>query len=223
MAIGKDTFGNLGGAVSDLFGGLGTRKGARLKGEGIRLGAEGLRIKARGDIVEAENYERAAGLADRNAVYQAASTAIKGHQAQREIYSKIGGQTADIAAAGFGAGGTALDLLRDSAAQGALTRAVLAQQGAIAEEGYREQARSYRTMAETGRSTAGAEFGIADRTDALARQTEEATRRGATGSFIGAALKGAAALGSLFTTGNPLPAMSLIGDFGGSGLPREEA
>jgi hypothetical protein len=45
----------------------------------------------------------------------------------------LGGQEADVAGAGFSEGGSALDLLRSSASQGALTHAVLGQQGLITE------------------------------------------------------------------------------------------
>ena len=66
----------------------------------------------------------------------------------RAIEKTIGGQQAEVAASGFGAAGSALDLLRDSAAQGALHKAVLAQQGLITEAGYEEQAKSYNLQAE---------------------------------------------------------------------------
>ncbi len=47
-----------------------------------------------------------------------------------------------MAGAGLGESGSALDILRDSASQGALTKATLGQQGLINEAGYQEQQQS---------------------------------------------------------------------------------
>src|ERR1019366_2908418 len=49
-------------------------------------------------------------------------------------------------ASGFGEGGSGGDILRSSASEGALNRAVLVQQGHITEAGYQEQADSYTAM-----------------------------------------------------------------------------
>lgn len=130
MALGSSTFSNFGGAVGDIFAGIGAD------------------IKAKGDELEATNYRLAAQYADKEATYSEWSTAIKQYQEGREIYGAISEQKADVGAAGFGASGSALDLLRDSAQQGALTQAVLGEQGLITEEGYKEQAQSYTNMAQ---------------------------------------------------------------------------
>src|ERR1043166_7573782 len=120
--VGPNTFSDLGGAVGDLFRGF-------------------------GDRVEAKNYRLAAGLADQNAQFTQMSTDIKEMQATRAITMGMGQTQADVAGAGFAQSGSALDLLRDSASQGALTKAVLSEQGLITEAGYKEQAESYRNMA----------------------------------------------------------------------------
>jgi hypothetical protein len=86
------------------------------------------------------------------------STAIQEFQAQREITKSLGQTRADAAGAGFAEGGSALDMLRESASQGALQRAVLAEQGLITEQGFREQAQSYTNMAEAARDAAHAEM-----------------------------------------------------------------
>lgn len=148
MPIGANTFSFAGGAVSDLFKGF-------------------------GDEVEGKNYDLAAQLAEKNVQYTQMSTAAKTMQAQRQLTMGLGETTADVAGAGFGQSGSALDLLRDSASQGALHEAVLKEQGLITEEGYKEQAQSYKNMA------------------SYAKEAEE-------GDFIGAALKGAAAVATLF-------------------------
>lgn len=91
----------------------------------------------------------------------------------------LGKTTATQAGAGFAQSGSALDILRTSAQQGATTRAVIGQQGLITEAGYQEQSEAYQNMA----SAAG--------TAINAEKTSE------TGDLIGAGLKGAAALASL--------------------------
>jgi len=162
MAFGSSTFMDLGGAVSDLFA------------------SEGHRSKAEGDRLEAKNYDLASELANQNAAFTETSTAIKQAQLDRSIYQTIGGESADIAGAGFAQSGSALDLMRDSAAQGALTKAVGEQQGLITEAGYKEQAQSFTNMASAARLAANAE--------------DEA----ATDSLITGGFKAAASIATLF-------------------------
>lgn len=162
MAFGNSTFTDAAGAVGDLFA------------------AEGDRYKAKGDLIESKNYDLAAGLADQNAEFTKVSTAIKQTQLDRSIYQTIGGEQADIAGAGLAASGSALDLLHDSAAQGALTKAVAGQQGLITEAGYEEQAQSYRNMSEAAKMAADAE------------------NNAALGADITGAIKGAASIATLF-------------------------
>lgn|SRR5262245_34983212 len=200
MAIGTATFSNLGGAVSDISAGLGAADQAKLKAHGTRIGAEGtrlsaeaLRIKARGDIAEAESYDLAAELARKNKAFTQQSTAIKLAQQDRELFKSMGQTRADIAGAGFAESGSAIDILRESASQGALAKAVAGQQGLITEEGYEEQAKSYETMARAGRAAAISQMGLATRTegiaaqeDLLAGEIEKAGQKAKTGAFIAA-------------------------------------
>lgn len=162
MAFGSSTFSSIGGAVSDLFA------------------ADSHRAKATGLRIQADNYDLASDLATQNAKFTETSTAIKQAQLDRSIFQTVGGQQADIAGAGFAASGSALDLLRDSAAQGALTKAVAGQQGLITEAGYEQQAKSFTNMAKASRVAAVAEDNAAS------------------GSGIMAAIKGAAAIASFF-------------------------
>jgi len=156
------TFSDIGGAVSDLF----AASAARSKAQGLRT--------------EAEQYTLAAGLADQNAKFTEQSTAIKEYQQSRDIQKTIGSQQAAVASSGFAASGSALDIERDSANQGAIAQGVLAQQGLIEEAGFEEQAASYRLMAEASSNAANA----AD--------------KAATGDTIAAYIKGAAAIATLF-------------------------
>lgn len=120
-----------GGAVSDLFA------------------AEGYRSKAEGNRQESAHYLRAAGLAEQNAAFTRESTAIQSTQLQRQVFQGLGSIEASVAGSGLAEGGSALDVLRSSAQQGALQDAVLKRQGLISEQGYKEQANSYRDMSES--------------------------------------------------------------------------
>lgn len=162
MAIGASTFTDIGGAVSDIFGGFAQQ------------------AKAKGDVFEKENYLLAASLAEQNKQFAEQSTAIKEVQADRELYKSLGATTADVTGAGLSLSGSALDILRDSASQGALTHGVLAQQGLISEAGYEEQAKSYQNMAQA------------------AQVAIDAEKKASTGSFIAGGLKLAAGIATLF-------------------------
>lgn len=242
MALSNTTFSNAGGAVSDLFAGFGAVTQANLKASGLnlqasgqritasgtRLNAEGLRIKASGDLAEGQEYDLAGNLARKNAAYTEESTAIQLKQQERNNTLQIGGQQAEIGGAGFAASGSALDILADSASQGALAKSVLQKQGLITEAGYQEQAASYDLMASTARTTAageqdiagktdviaGQEDQIANQTDVLAARTAQAGKDAATGDFISGAIKGVAAIASIglapFTGGLSLAALPAV-------------
>jgi len=161
MAFGASTINSFAGAASDLFA------------------ASGHKAKAQGDLIEAQNYDLAAGLATQNEKFEETSTAIKEAQIARENSKMLGGQQADVASAGFAASGSALDLMRDSAAQGALHTAVAGEQGLITEAGYTEQAQSYQNMS------------------VAAHMAADAENQAATGSTITGILKGVAAVASI--------------------------
>jgi hypothetical protein len=226
MAVSNATLSDISGAASDLFAGEAaqatgalqaqglriTAAGTRISAQSTRLSAEGLRIKSQGDLAEASNYDAAAVLAEQNSAFTAQSTRIQQAQSDRAVTMAIGGQRAAVAGAGFTQGGSAGDLLRDSAQQGALAHAVLGQQGVITQAGYDEQAKSFQTMAAAGRTTAAGEMDIAGKTDAiagqqdiiagqqdaLAAQTQQAAEDAASNDDIMAGIKGVAAVASLF-------------------------
>lgn len=176
MAFGASTITDFGGAVGDLFA-----------ASADRSKAQGLRIKAQGDALEGQNYDLAATLAGQNEQFAETSTAIKQQQFDRNIYQTIGGQEADVAGAGFAQSGSALDLLRDSASQGALTKAVAGQQGLIQEAGYTEQQQSYQNLSKA------AAFAVQG--DNLAA---DAADKAATGADITSGFKAAAGIATLF-------------------------
>ena len=178
---------DIGGGVSDLFAGIGAG------------------YKAQGDLLEQQNYLLAAKYAKDEETYSQWSTNIQEAQQTREITQSLGKTQADVAGGGFALSGSNLDILRDSASQGALTKAVLGEQGLISEAGYEEQAQSYMTMA----SAAG-----------MAAQAEKTAE---TGDFITGAIKGIAGIASIAlapATGGAsfLPSLSfLTNDFNPAG------
>jgi hypothetical protein len=167
MAFGTGTVANIGGAVSDLFS------------------ASALKTKAKGSMMEAEEYSLAGTLARQNEQFEKTSTDIKEMQSQRDALRQIGSQEAGIASGGGAFSGSSLDILRDSASQAALTKAVIGQQGLINEAGYEEQAKSYDLMKDASIMAA------------------KADKEAATGAYIGAGFKAVGAVTSLFTGGAP--------------------
>jgi hypothetical protein len=139
-------------AVSDIFAGF----------------AEGEQIQ--GAEAEQQQYELAAGEAGQEAQYTVMSTALQTAQEQREINLSLGKTQAQVAGAGLSLSGSALDVLRSSAAQGALQKATTQYQGLITQQGYEEQQAAYQTMANAA--------GAAIKGDELAQ----------IGSFVGAGI-----------------------------------
>jgi hypothetical protein len=150
MALSSGTFGDFGAAAQDIFAGQGDQ------------------AKAQGDFAEATEYNAAAGLALQNEQFTKQSTAIKEAQQQRELTMNLGQQQANQAGGGFAASGSSLDILRDSASQGAIAHAVLGQQGLITEAGYQEQATSYEMMSQAAEQAGFAEENAGKNSDIMA-------------------------------------------------------
>jgi hypothetical protein len=104
MPFSGAAFRDIGGGVSDLFA------------------AEADRAKAKGDLAEAQEYGLAAAYADKEALYTRTSTQIQEYQQQRALSKSLGDTSAGIAGAGFAAGGSGLDMLRESASQARFSR-----------------------------------------------------------------------------------------------------
>ena len=163
--------------ISDISSAVGSYYSAKTD----RAEAEAARFKAQGDLLEGQAYTKAAELAGLNATYTAFSTRIQQAQADRALYMTLGGQRAAAAASGGSGGGSAHDILASSAAQGALNRQVLGEQGLITKAGYQEQQASYNLMAQAAQVGAQGE-------EAAARGYEEAAK----GADITAVIQGAA-------------------------------
>src|SRR5258708_29420594 len=131
MAIGdfQNALGDTGGAVTALFGASGSRAAAG-------------------------SYDEAERIARENAAIARQATRIKSMQIGRETFKVLGEQQAQVAGAGFAASGSALDILRSSASQGAMTKAISEEQGAITANAYEEQAAQFAGMAKAARTSA---------------------------------------------------------------------
>lgn len=114
-------FGELGGAVSSIFGGI-------------------------GDFAEGSAYGQAAKLANINANISKESTAVQEFQASHQINQVIGAQRAAVGGAGLRESGSALDLLHSSQQQGALQKALIQEQGTINTQSYQAEADAYKGM-----------------------------------------------------------------------------
>lgn len=169
MAVNTQAVSYGAGAVSDIFQGQAT--------------ADSLQLKATGDVAEAGNYDLAAALATQNEQFTEQSTAVKQTQEQRQIYMGMGTTQADVAGAGFNMSGSALDLMRSGAQQGALTKQIIGQQGLITEASYNEQAQAYTNMSAAARAAAQTENDMADKAESNANTS--------------AAIKGAAMIAML--------------------------
>lgn len=129
MADVQNTLVDVGGAVSDLFGAAGAR-------------------------IAAGSYREAQSIAEQNAVLARQATRIKDIQIARNTFRTLGEQQAQVGGAGFAASGSALDLLRSSTSEGAITRAVNEEQGTITANAYEEQAAQFKGMADSASSSA---------------------------------------------------------------------
>jgi hypothetical protein len=176
LQLSSSTFSSIGGAVGDLFA-----------ASGDRSTAAGLRLKAQGDVLQSQDYDLAATLAGQNEQFTEQSTAIKQSQNDRQIYQTIGGQQADVAGGGFAESGSAIDLLRDSASQGALAHATLSTQGLITEAGYQEQQQTDKNLSQAAL--------LAEQSDLNAANAAD---NAATGSTISGIFKGVSAVASIF-------------------------
>ncbi len=121
--------GDAGGAVTALFGASGSRAAAG-------------------------SYDEAERIARENAAIARQATRIKTMQIGRETFKVLGEQQAQVAGAGFAASGSALDILRSSASQGAMTKAINEEQGTITANAYEEQAAQFAGMAKAARTSA---------------------------------------------------------------------
>jgi hypothetical protein len=139
MAFSSSTFGGISAGVSDLFA------------------ASGDEAKAQMDLAEQQEYTLSSNLATQNQQFTEQPTAIQQAQINRQNVQALGKTQASVAGAGFAESGSAIDILRSGAQQGAQLKAVASEQGLVTEAGYEEQSASYKLMATAAGTAASAE------------------------------------------------------------------
>lgn len=122
-----DMFSSLGGAISSLFG-------------------------AGGDMAMKRAYRSAATYTGEMENVSSSATALEQTMVSRQALKTIGAQQSQYASAGMASSGSALDVLRSSEQQAALSHQVLQTQGEINTLGYETQKAMYKANA----SAAGA-------------------------------------------------------------------
>ena len=137
------------GAVSDILG---------MKSTAVTntAAATAATTQSEGYAAEASAYGTAADTAEQNAIIAGIAGDVKTLQQQRDVGLTIGTQQAQVAAAGFGAAGSSLDLLRSSLQQGYLTTQLTATQTALTKGGYLEEAASSRAQKAAAEATGAA-------------------------------------------------------------------
>lgn len=189
-------------------------------------GAVGSLFQTEGNRAEANSYTSAAQLDEQNAALTAASTRIQETQTARAVSQTLGTQAADVAGAGFTESGSALDLLKSSAQQGALATSLVNIQGAINENAYAAEAGANYAKAKAANeaTTAGTISAIASIGGALVNGSGELATAGKTvASGYDAIFGGSAAstVGSISPTtlsaltGSTATGSGLAADFAG--------
>lgn len=126
-------------AAGDLLSGFGNA--AADAGQAAAFGSE-----AQGDAAEAQAYGEASTYALQNAEISKQATKLQQFQTQRQVFQTIGQGQAAAGNNGLTGGGSAADIMRSSASQGALVGQVIGEQGIINETAYQEQASQYQGM-----------------------------------------------------------------------------
>ncbi len=167
MAISDKQFDLFGGAVNDLFGAAGSAAQAKAYGQ-----------SAAALDLSAARLDEAAAFSDFSAGMAKQKTAIGKLANEREVFNVLGSQGAGIVGGGFSLAGSGSDILRMTAAEGALSQQIIGQQGMLEEATYKEEAKNYRTQAQAARLDASA-----------ARAGKKGSKLGTIAKIAGAAIK----------------------------------
>lgn len=186
MALSADLFAGLGSAVGDIFGGAAAFSTAG----GYKSAADAYIGSSKLYQEQAGLYDQMGDLSAQSARIADTSSRLTQTQQQREITKVLGGQRADIASAGLLNSGSALDIIRDSTAQGNLQMSVLRANGQLEQQGYKEEALSYAAMGKASEAASAAAIGQAGQAQAAAA----ASKKSGIGGILGGVLKIGAAV-----------------------------
>lgn len=210
MAISGDLFSGLGSAVGDIFGGAAQFKLA----SGYKGAAESY-LSAAGTYGEqAGIYEEMGALSGENAKIAQTSSTLGLIQKEREINKVLGGQQADFGGAGLKLSGSALDVIKGSLVQGQLELAVGRQQGALDQQGYKQEALSYAAMGKASEAAAKAAVGQASMASAQA----SAAKTSGGGGILGGILKVAGVVAPFLSDVRAKQDVTFLDDDRGDGI-----
>lgn len=119
------------GAAGDLVSGIGSFMGSNAAAKGAKDAAK--------------SYANAARLS-------MASTSIKQAMVDRDVYKTIGGMSAAASGNGLHVSGSVTDLIRDSARQGAIAKAIVGLQGDIDYNSWNAQSQAAAAQAKAAKS-----------------------------------------------------------------------
>lgn len=133
MALSTDTFNDFGGAVQDIFGAVGSEAAASA-------------------------YSKAAKINQSNAVIAESSARLNAQLTERNTVQTLGTTAASTAATGFELSGSAGDIMRYQAQQGALAKSLIQSQGELQAQSFAAQAAAERGQAAASKAQAGGGF-----------------------------------------------------------------
>ncbi len=142
---------------------------------------------AAGYAAEGDAYQTAADIAGQNATVAGIAGTVKGLQEQRATNVTLGAQRAGVAAAGFAASGSSLDLLRSSMQQGYVTQQLNDIQTTLTKGGYIEEQAASNAEQVAARSTSATATATAaaDTTAANMARATAASETAALNNFLG--------------------------------------
>ena len=192
-SAGGSDFGAIAGAglggLGSIFQGIGGNIAAQGQASADRAIARGDLAAEAGYRAESQAYSEAAGFSRGNVQLAAESTLIQQYQQQRALAQSLGKTTAELGAAGLSSGGSGLDILRSSMAQGALARGLIGVQGSVEENAYAAQAVSEVGLSKQAEAAATTAQTAADAARAQASAAGGAGALGILGGIVGAASK----------------------------------
>lgn len=144
-------------------------------------------VQVTGYTTEGNAYQTASDIAQQNAAVAGVSGQVQELQEARATRTTIGEQKAQVAASGFGASGSNLDILRASLQQGYLTQQLTRTQTTLNQGGYLEESAAAQAEKAATSVTAGAAAAAATSyTSAAALATANAANAtAALNQFIG--------------------------------------
>lgn len=133
MALSTDTFNDFGGAVQDIFGAVGSEAAASA-------------------------YTTASKINQSNAVISESSARLNAQLTERNTLQTLGTSAASTVATGFELSGSAGDIMRYQAQQGALAKSLIQGQGELQAQSFAAQAAAERGQASASKAQAGGGF-----------------------------------------------------------------